>query len=443
VDGQPAGHRSHVGALLVVRGGAVITAERNVAQSRDDRWPQVDSAALHGLPGSFVNALDPHTEADPVAVLIQFLAAFGNCIGRGPHFVAEADKHYTNLFAVLVGETSKARKGSSWGHVHRLYQEVDAGWATKRVAEGLSSGEGLIWQVRDSITRMEKGEEVLADPGVEDKRLFLVESEYVAVFKVMARQGNTLSPIIRRAWDGGHLEALTKNSPARATDAHVSIIGHITTHELRRHLTATEAASGFGNRHLYCCVRRSKCLPEGGQWTKDDLAPFSEDLRAAIEFARSLGEFEIQRDEQSGKIWRTIYPDLSEGKPGMVGAMTARAEAQVMRLALLYALLDRSQQIATDHLLAALALWQYCEDSVRYVFGSTVGDPTCDAILGALEDAGELTRTQIRDLFGRHVPGAEIDRALGVLRKLGRVEVRRERTGGRPTETWRLKDERR
>lgn len=405
-----------------------------------DGWPRLEEEALYGLPGRFVRALEPHTEADPVAVLIQFLVAFGNCIRRGPHFGVEADLHYTNLYAVLVGETSKARKGTSWGHVERIYRRVDEKWATKRTAEGLSSGEGLIWQVRDKIYTMEKGTRVLSDPGVKDKRLLLVESEYAGVFKVMSRQGNTLSPIIRRAWDGGDLEALTKNSPARATNPHISIVGHITTHELRRHLTKTEAASGFGNRHLFACVLRSKCLPEGGNWSDEDATEILEDLEEAIDVARTVGQQAVKRDKEATEIWREVYPELSEGKPGMAGALTARAEAQVMRLAMLYALTDVSFEIKADHLLAALALWQYCEASVQFVFGTALGDPTCDTILTALQDRGKLSRTGIRDLFGRHETRYEIDRALGVLLELDLVAVKTQKTKGRPAELWRLKE---
>ncbi len=42
-----------------------------------------------------------------------------------------------------------------------------------------------------------------------------------------------------------------------------------------------------------------------------------------------------------------------------------------MRLALLYALLDKSRLIQAPHLLAALAFWEYCERSVLHVFGDT------------------------------------------------------------------------
>ena len=93
----------------------------------------------------------------------------------------------------------------------------------------------------------------------------LSKAEFANVLKVVTREGNTLSPVIRSAWDDGNLRTMTKNSPARATDAHISIIGHITREEYRRELTETESANGFANRYCIVAVERSKCLPEGGK----------------------------------------------------------------------------------------------------------------------------------------------------------------------------------
>src|SRR5262249_48768290 len=81
----------------------------------ESAWPELEHDAFHGLAGQLVRILDPHTEADRAAILVQFLVAFGNAVGRGPHFITEADRHGTNLFAVFVGETAKGRKGTSWG----------------------------------------------------------------------------------------------------------------------------------------------------------------------------------------------------------------------------------------------------------------------------------------------------------------------------------------
>lgn len=68
-------------------------------------WPTaMDPAAYHGLAGRFVRALEPATEADPAALLVQFLVGVGNAVGRTAHAVVEGDRHYCNEFAVLVGK---------------------------------------------------------------------------------------------------------------------------------------------------------------------------------------------------------------------------------------------------------------------------------------------------------------------------------------------------
>lgn len=421
------------------------TEPNRPAQLIEPAWPVLDNTALHGLAGEIVQTLDPQTEADPVAILTQVLIAYGSCVNRAPHFRAEADRHAMNLNAVLTGETAKGRKGTSWGHVRRMFRSVDPDWADTRVLNGLSSGEGLIWAVRDEITKdepvREKGratgefQTVMVDRGVEDKRLLVLESEFASTLRVMARDGNTLSAIIRQAWDSGNLRTMTKNSPAQATNAHISIIGHITKDELCRLVETTEASNGFCNRFLWLCVRRSKTLPEGGSLDDLALAPLVRRLNQAVQFGRGAGE--IKRDENARAQWREVYPALSEGKPGLLGGVISRAEAQVMRLACIYTLLDMSYFVTPVHLQAALALWEYAEASARYIFGQRLGDPIADELLSALRKcANGLTRTEIRDWFGRNRKAHEIDRGLGLLAKQGLACREENQSGGRPIERW-------
>ncbi len=404
-------------------------------------WPRLAAEALYGLAGEFVRLVEAHTESDSVALLLQFLIGFGNLIGNGAYSIVEADTHCCNLFGVGVGESSKSRKGISWGQVKKPLTTVDPGWRG-RVKSGLSSGEGLIFQVRDSIKKREakkqKGqtvyEDVIMDPGEDDKRLLVVESEFANVLRQIERQGNVLSAVSRDAWDTGDLGTLIKNSPTKATGAHISIIGHITKEELKRYLTRTEAGNGFGNRFLWFCVKRSKILPEGGQLSEVDFAPFLKRLAAAVEFA--AGAKEIARDSEARSLWAKVYQDLSEGKPGLVGALTSRAEAQVLRLSMIYALLDAEKFVRVPHLLAALAVWDYCETSVRYIFGQAMGDPVADVILGALRVAPDgLARTEIsNNLFGRHETAERIQLAVGELLGRGLITIETIETTGRPIE---------
>src|SRR4029453_8223466 len=118
----------------------------------DDDYPQaLGLEAFHGLAGEIVRRIEPHTEADPAALLFQFLAAFGNLIGHDHYIVADGTRHYLILYGVLVGQTSKGRKGTSWNHIANLMERIDPEWRQDCVSNGLSSGEGLIWDVRDPI----------------------------------------------------------------------------------------------------------------------------------------------------------------------------------------------------------------------------------------------------------------------------------------------------
>jgi hypothetical protein len=126
------------------------------------------------------------------------------------------------------------------------------------------------------------------------------------------------------------------------------------------------------------------------------------------------------------------------GQPGLLGAVTSRGEAQSVRLALIYALLDGTVNIDLPHISAALAVWEYAEASAAHIFGASLGDSVADEILRALQHAGSegMSRTAIRDLFGRNQSGDRIGAALALLATRGRVRLEIRQSGGRPIETW-------
>lgn len=388
-------------------------------------WPDPpNSSAYYSLAGDFVAAIEPHTESDPTALLVQFLAAFGNIVGRRAYFEIEAVEHYPVLFTVVVGNTAKGRKGTAWSHVRNILGRADEDWAANRVQGGLSSGEGLIQAVQDD--------------GPEDKRLLIVEPEFASVLRVMERQGNTISAMLRQAWDTGDIRTLTRK-PLHATGTHISLIGHITRDELRVRLNSTEAANGFGNRILWCCAKRSKVLPHGGRLGEESEVPLVNMIRKALKWLHGKPcPLRLGWDHSAKQLWEQVYEDLSEGKPGMFGAVTSRAEAYVVRLALAYAVLDQCSVIEKDHLLAALAVWKYCEASAKFIFGDASGDPIADTILNELRARqGGITRTEISEIFSHNRSASVLDSALGQLAAQGRAKpVRDPRVQGRAAERW-------
>src|SRR5262249_49870258 len=230
-------------------------------------------------------------------------------------------------------------------------------------------------------------------------------------------EGNTLSVFIRQAWDTGTLATLTRHSPLRATGAHVSVIGHITTQELGKYLDQNELFNGFANRFLWLLVRRSKLLPDGGRGL--DLSALGARLGYALATARDVGP--MARGQAADRLWHDAYPRLTADRGGLYGAVTGRAEGQGRRLWMLYALLGGQGGIGQQHLRAALAVWSYADASAGIIFGAEPEDPLVTLVLGKLEQAGAagMTRTELHGAFGRNISAVKLLEALAKLRDRG------------------------
>lgn len=419
-----------------------LAAEFEETEIKVRSFPVRNEKMFHGLAGEFVRMIEPHTEADPTGLLIQFLTYFGNIIGRSAFYQVEAAKHFTNLFCVLVGDTASGRKGTSLGHVQEIFKGLDDEHEKDCVVSGLASGEGLLYHVRDAVweekpdKKTKKLEIVCTDAGVLDKRLLITEGEFAQVLRVQGREGSTLSAFIRNLWDKGTARSLTKNSPLRTTDALVSMIGHITQTELLSCLDEVESANGYANRFLWFAVRRSKFLPFGGDGVDFyKVEEFKGKLIKSIVFARTVERMLFTTEARN--LFASVYQKLETSRFGFLAKITHRASAYVCRLSCIFALLDGKDEIDREHLEAGLAVWQYAEDSARYIFGERLGDKNADIILKALsENKNGLTRTEIRNLFERHIENGKLNSALQTLYENGLARFEKVQTEGRPKELW-------
>lgn len=382
--------------------------------------PVLSEEALFGVAGDITRKIAPHTEAHPASLLIQLLAGMGNLIGRGPCFVTERTKQHTNLFTVIVGDSSRGRKGTSWGHIQYLLEQVDPAWAETKIIGGLASGEGVIAELRDSPDGTQE---------IEDKRLLLLEGEFSQALQVMSRAGNTVSTLLRNAWDTGSLRNLSKGEPMRASNCHISMIGHITSTELRRLLSANDAANGFANRILWVKSQRVQRLPDGGDIQSEDFSKEVKTLIGIIESTRGISE--LKRSPEAREYWHHLYYELSrDDVPGLWGQVTSRAEAQVVRLSLLFALMDLSERINVEHIKAAEAVWRYCFESARCIFGEKKYSPEGQRILDSLQN-GSLTMTQIsHEVFNKHLHGEKLGSVLDEINS--EIKMEKIETGGKP-----------
>jgi hypothetical protein len=386
--------------------------------------PAIAGAALHGTAGLVVDSLAPHTEADPAAVLLQFLAAFGNLVGPAPHCRVGNTRHGLNLFVILVGESSKARKGTSWRQISSLFAEADPLWSSQRVATARPTPGNILHALRDQQP-------------VSDRRLFLLSEEFASVLQVLGLETGQLSPLLRCAWDGGDLCARDGHRAVQATAAHISIVGHVTPADLAHHLSRTESANGFANRCLWTNVRRSKSLPDGGSLPSEQQSAIAGELRRALQWVQSQNELLFSRTPAASRLWNNHYDELSQGREDAYGAATSRAEAQVLRLSAIYAALDGTPLIDACHLQAALAVWDYCSAGARLLFDTAPIDPTARRISQAVDlHPDGLSKSQIRALFHRHVSKERIDLALDQLHSLGLITRGTAAGRGRTATLW-------
>lgn len=415
-----------------------------VVTTLDAPWPVADEAVYHGPAGAYTLDAAPFTEADPVGVLVSLLAGAGAIIGSTPHMLVGNVHHAPAIWPVLIGSTSKARKGTAWAVANAPLQHVDpwffAGGRKSRMRSGFGSGEALIDEIRDPDDDEEDAtNNKQPDRGAPDKRMLVVETEFASVLNRARRESSILSQVLRQGWDGAPIQANSRARKVSATGYHLVGIGHTTVEELRLRMTDTETYSGFANRHLWVCVKRARRLPTEGNVPDKLSKEHGENIRAAIFDIRKVSR--VTRTPDAELLWNDIYDELCNDEPGgLLGAVVARDAPQVLRIALIYALLDGLNQVDITHLDAAHALWKYCRASAAYVWHDMTGNTRADQLLAALKRAGPdgLTSTEVNAVFGNNVPKTEITAIRDALLQRELITFEEIATGGRPIQRMRL-----
>lgn len=411
-------------------------------------WPAFSWDCCPGILGEFVKLATRNSEADPAAIAVTALVRFcaeiyGHAPNIGPHIYVGETVHPPRLFAVICGNSSKARKGTSRHPVTKLFgrehcQPADMReWGLPLPAREsggpLSTGEGLAYFVRDESDeererrQRQNPNEPIREKG--DKRLIIQDEEFASGLSCTKREGNTLSMGIRCFWDSGDYSPLTKNNPVTVKGAHINIITHITMQELAVCLGEVQAVNGFGNRFLWICARRSKLVALPARMPEAELAPLQREIWRLVALAQKRGAMTLSGDAL--ELWESIYPELSQEHTGLAGSIINRAEAQTIRLALVYTLLDGQSGIEAAHLQAALAMWRYAQDSALYIFGDRAADPLEVKILEALK-VGPLTATELSRALSGHVPKERLQPLLQQLEAQQRISITKEKNAGRP-----------
>ena len=424
------------------------TSESDMEDMTIKEWPVFSFDACPGILGEFVKLATRDSEADPAAIAITALVRFcaevyGHIPDKGPHIYVGETVHPPRLFAVICGNSSKARKGTSRHPVTKLFgrehcyladlREWGMPLPARESGGPLSTGEGLAHHVRDE-TDEERERRQRQNPNEpirekDDKRLIIQDEEFASGLACTKREGNTLSMGMRCFWDSGDYAPLTKNNPITVRGAHINIITHITMQELAICLGDVQAVNGFGNRFLWICARRSKLVALPSRMPESELAPLQRELWRVVAQAQKRGA--MRMNGNALELWESIYPDLSQEHTGLAGSIINRAEAQTLRLALVYALLDGQGAIGESHLKAALAMWRYAQESALYIFGDRAADPLEEKILEILKQ-GPLSATELSHAFSGHMPKERLQPVLQQLEAQRRISITKQKNGGRP-----------
>ena len=374
---------------------------------------------LYGISGRIIRKIDAESESHPAGNLLEFLIGFGNLIGRGPYFMHESTKHFTNEFGIRVGESALSRKGTGKDRVQELLWKLDHRWMTSCVKGGFGSGQAVVQAITDEIKQIrldKKGNrvEVIVAQDVPDKRLLISQGEFSGVLKMAAMEGSLFSEVFRDAYDCKKLENTVKGSPNKCLEPFISCCCDTNLEDLKSLLQdSPNAGNGFGNRFMFAYVERTKDIPSGGaqlDWSSELGAPEAPDVNPddqqewslepeqfdgppdapvmpvlpaakegslldVVEHARQRKE--IKRSWVSERAWLNMYPSFEQRVRGMnksAASVVTRAEAHVARISVLYALLDKSEHIEPRHLYAAKALWDYCCDSAEWIFAGRTAD---------------------------------------------------------------------
>jgi hypothetical protein len=389
--------------------------------------PKPDPACLYGLVGEVARAGSEDTEANPYAIAANFIAYMSAAVGRGPYMAVGNTRHHCRVFGLHVGRTGRGRKGDAVSLVHRIdmaLQVLNAQAGPQVHRGGLSSREGLVFLIHDSY--VEGKNEV---PAIPDKRLWVVESEFVNVLQQGKRDGNTLSPALRDCWDGVSLKPATKTNRLYATDPHVNMSAAITPTDLHSVMVSRDLTNGFANRFLIFWAERTQITPFPKPTSQDDVKALAIKVLEVLTHCNAMthvdkDKTEIKLSDAAKKVYVKLYRgELNDNSAGeRITALLERRAPMLLRLAMLFALCDQKNEVDVHHINAALAWVRYSVESVKFIFQSALDEvnvaevnDTAQKILEYLVK-GEASRSDLTTkCFQGHTSKTRLDAALDEL----------------------------
>jgi putative DNA primase/helicase len=375
-------------------------------------------------------------ETNPIAIASNFIAYLSCAIGRVPYLAVGNTSHHPRLFFLHVGRSGRGRKGDAVSLVSRIDEVVRAhgrGLAPQVHRGGLSSREGLAALIHDGYRL---GQQEV--PTIEDKRLWVIESEFANVLQQSRRGGNTLSAALRDCWDGVDLKPATKTNRVQASEPHVCMSGAISPVELLAMVQRRDLLNGFVNRFLLIWGERTKIEAFPRRAPQERVDALASEVVEVLDFIRSQTVDQrkavpMTLDENARKSYAQLYQaELNQDfGSALIDSLLERRAPMLLRLAMVFALTDRRWSIEARHVEAAMAWIRYATDSVNFVFSAEPEGPPQHKIRWAagriadfLASRGSASRRDlVVDCFGRHQSAELVDAAIAHLIEDAPVKV--------------------
>ncbi len=374
-----------------------------------------DPVAFDGLAGEAVRSLEHLTSASSIGMLMSLLAAWGGLFGVRTNYHGEQP---SVLFAVLIGETGRARKGTTTSAVwSALNHALASGFVSIPISanrwDGLASGEALV-----RILFEAKGND-----GTKPVYGLIVEEEFERLLRRMrSSEGyqSTLDTYLRQVFDARMIQHITATKTLRVHPPYgVSILGNVTRETLRQNVSPDMARSGFANRFLWCPIQeRDVAVAGSAPWHFND-----EVSRSLIDARGAWVGGQTVELEGSALGLLNEYGAYLRDLPGMVGAMGARLHVIASRIALVHAVLDRAQLIGRQFVDRAIALTEYIREGFQWSFRDDLGDEDANALYSAILAA---TPRRFVDGLDGFVDGLSTRQARAVIGRSGRFLAARD-----------------
>lgn len=440
---QPEGVCESCSRWLPLLDGLCIECAHDDEGDGDGGFPTLHEDAYYGLAGDFVRTLAPYTEANKAALLADFLATFGFYVGRRP-FLYQGQNQRAKLFVATVGMSGKARKGATRRLSKSVFAPIDQQLCNERmVSANVGSGQGVIELLRDA--QMDPKDETKILRGNIEQRLMLYIPELSGLLKVSDKQESILSEVVRQAWDDDVMRLVRREDPAMSSRHHMCLIGNITGSELFRTMGSKDVDNGLANRFLFVLSQRENVISRPIMPPVEMMQRLRRNISSALEECKSIEE--VRWSDEAGAVWDKVYPTLTEDEDGPVGSLTARADTHPTRLAMHYALVDGCAFILPAHIKAGLALWKYCDESIRYAFDRWGGPMAAlrgaemalsrkaemDTVkfLQVVEVGKEVTMTDLGNILGKHLSSEETQGLVLAWQQAGLVHIEKRAIPGR------------